>query len=143
MLSQQYSVYACLVSLIPRPSPSFLSLPSYCKRQEAEQGPGNEATCLYSNNSSLKSYWLLGKEAWKVLRGCWFEVCGEKWYPLDEKEHCLIEEEHVNEKWREQVRRGKEEGRREGGGEGGRGEGGREGKGREGGGKKQKKGVVK
>ena len=60
------------------------------------------------------------------MRGCWFEVCGEKWYPLDEKEHCLIEEEHVNEKWREQVRRGKEEGRREGGGEGGRGEGGRE-----------------
>ena len=62
------------------------------------------------------------------MRGCWFEVCGEKWYPLDEKDHCLIEEEHVDEKWREQVRRGREgrEGGREEGREEGR-EGGRKG----------------
>ena len=86
---------------------------------------------MYGNNSSLKSYWLLGKEAWKVMRGCWFEVCGEKWYPLDEKEHCLIEEEHMNEKWREQVRGGRE-GRREGGREGERERRGREGRREEG-----------
>ena len=36
------------ISLVPRPLPSFPSLAvRYCKRQEAGQGPGNEATCVY------------------------------------------------------------------------------------------------
>ena len=76
----------------------FLSLPSNVNKHV-------QFICMYGSNPS---FWLLGKEAWRIMRGCWFEVCGEKWYPLDEKEHCLIEEEHVDEKWRKQVRRGRE-----------------------------------
>ena len=43
------------------------------------------------------------KDPWKVLRGCWFEVVGEKWYPFMEADYCTIEEEHVKKKWRETV----------------------------------------
>ena len=75
--------------------------------------------------------WLLGKEPWRVLRGCWFEVLGDKWYPVEEKDHCLIEEQHVDRKWRERVRREGMEGGKEG--KGGREGGGREGRGMEGG----------
>ena len=37
------------------------------------------------------------KEKWKVLRGCWFEVVGDKWYPFMEPDYAIIEEEHVRE----------------------------------------------
>lgn len=73
----------------------------------------------------VHSCWL-GKEPWLVLRGCWFEVSGDKWYPVEEKDHCLIDEQHVDRRWRERVRRegeGTEGGREEGGGGGGEGRG--------------------
>ena len=69
---------------------------------------------VYAVSQNIDQYvhscWL-GKEPWLVLRGCWFEVSGDKWYPVEEKDHCLIEEQHVDRRWRERVMRG-------GGGEG-------------------------
>lgn len=45
----------------------------------------------------------LGKEPWKILRGVWFEVTGEKWYPIEETEGARIEHEHRQRPWREKV----------------------------------------
>ncbi len=36
-----------------------------------------------------------------MLRGCWFEVLGDKWYPILEVEHSLIETAHID--WLEKV----------------------------------------
>ena len=47
---------------------------------------------------------LPGKDPWKVLRGYWFEVSGDKWYPLEERDYTRIEEEHRSRKWRLRVR---------------------------------------
>ena len=41
--------------------------------------------------------------AWPILRGCWFEVLGDKWYPILEVEHLLIEAAHTDKTWREKV----------------------------------------
>ena len=43
------------------------------------------------------------KTAWTVLRGCWYEVIGEKWYPLLLADYESIETEHCQKKWREKV----------------------------------------
>ena len=44
-------------------------------------------------------------EEWPVLRGCWFEVSGDKkWYPVPEAEHQLIENAHMDRQWREKVK---------------------------------------
>lgn len=43
------------------------------------------------------------KGPWAVLRGCWFEVIGEKWYPLAAADYEAIETEHCQRKWREKV----------------------------------------
>ena len=44
------------------------------------------------------------KTGWPVLRGGWFEVSNDKWYPLPEDEYTAVEEEHVARKWREKVK---------------------------------------
>ena len=44
------------------------------------------------------------KEEWKVLRGSWFQVVGDKWYPFMEEDSTMIEEEHMNKDWREAVK---------------------------------------
>ena len=66
------------------------------------------------------------------MRGMWFEVVGEKWYPFMEGDYSTIEAEHCQRKWRETVsgRKGREGGRGRGGeGRGGEGGGGMEGRG--------------
>ncbi len=64
----------------------------------------------------------------------WFEVSGEKWYPIEEQESSRIEHEHRQRTWRAKVCGGWRGRGREGGRQGGREGGGREG-GREGGGR--------
>lgn len=53
----------------------------------------------YYTNLSL---WQTDK-SWKVLRGTWFEVSGEKWYPLEEQDSVRIEKEHCRMSWRNRV----------------------------------------
>ena len=43
------------------------------------------------------------KNAWPVLRGYWFEVIGDKWYPLLVADYETIEKAHCERKWREKV----------------------------------------
>ena len=49
------------------------------------------------------NYHYLDKEKWKVLRGYWFEVAADNWYPFSEADYAMIEQEHCNKKWREKV----------------------------------------
>ena len=46
---------------------------------------------------------VVDKNPWPVLRGYWFEVIGDKWYPLLVTDYKTIEEEHCQRKWREKV----------------------------------------
>ena len=39
----------------------------------------------------------------KILRGTWFEVSSEKWYPLEELDSILVEKEHCRMSWRNRV----------------------------------------
>ena len=43
------------------------------------------------------------KEEWKVLRGIWYEIVGDKWYPFVEADCERIEEQHFNMSWRLKV----------------------------------------
>ena len=47
-----------------------------------------------------------GKDPWKIMRGTWFEVSGDKWYPLEEQESMRIEMEHCRMSWRNRVSEG-------------------------------------
>ena len=38
-----------------------------------------------------------------MLRGCWFEVSGDKWWPFQEEDYARIEEEHLKMDWRRMV----------------------------------------
>ena len=40
---------------------------------------------------------------WPVIRGSWFEISGDSWYPLSEHEADIIEEAHTRKDWRERV----------------------------------------
>lgn len=40
---------------------------------------------------------------WGVLRGYWYEVIGEKWYPILEEEYRQIEAAHLDLEWRGKV----------------------------------------
>ncbi len=46
---------------------------------------------------------IIEMEEWSVLRGCWFEVISDKWYPVPETEHQHIEGAHMDRQWREKV----------------------------------------
>ena len=39
------------------------------------------------------------------MRGTWFEVSGDKWYPLDEQESVRVELEHCRVGWRNRASR--------------------------------------
>lgn len=39
------------------------------------------------------------ESTFKILRGTWFEVQGDKWYPLEETEALSIEKKHCDSEW--------------------------------------------
>lgn len=48
-------------------------------------------------------YWT--DKPWRIMRGTWFEVCGEKWYPLEEQDSSRVELEHCRPGWRNKASR--------------------------------------
>ena len=61
-------------------------------------------TCAQSDYTVVSfSHCAADKGPWTLLRGYWFEVVGEKWYPLVVAEYDVIEIEHCQKKWREKV----------------------------------------
>ena len=58
---------------------------------------------MVSLNKITYPFYVVEKDAFKILRGTWFEVQGDKWYPLEETEALSIEKKHCDPEWRTMV----------------------------------------
>ncbi|CAI8058120.1 Phospholipase DDHD1 [Geodia barretti] len=84
-----------------------LCLEDCYQRLQRQRGSGGECDVsvlgdTYEANLADKMckpiYWT--DKPRKILRGTWFEVSSEKWYPLEEQDSILVEKEHCRMSWR-------------------------------------------
>ena len=71
--------------------------PIYWNGKEAPSGDNRDAKPLV-----ITYVYPIGKP-WKVIRGTWFEVVGDRWIPIPTKEAEQLEEAHCSKFWREKV----------------------------------------